>query len=49
MTMTDLVHLFVKPGVRQPQAVHAWFLRITSVRECLYVYVCVSSPEAINN
>ena len=27
----------------------AWFLRITSVRECLYAYVCVSAPKAINN
>ena len=35
----------------------AWFLRIASVRECLYacvcvfacVCVCVSAPEAINN
>ena len=31
--------------------VRAWFLRIASVRECLYarVCVCVSAPEAINN
>ena len=28
---------------------HAWFLIIDSVREFLYVYVCVSAPEAINN
>ena len=40
--------------------VHAWFLRIATVRECLYdcvcvcacvcvrVCVCVSAPEAIN-
>ena len=33
----------------------AWFLRIASVRECLYacvfacVCVCVSAPEAMNN
>ena len=28
-----------------------WFLRIASVRECLYacVFVCVSAPKAINN
>ena len=32
--------LHFKPGVRRPSA-HAWFLRIVSVRECLYVCVCV--------
>ena len=26
---------------------HAWFLKITSVR--MYVCVCVSAPEAMNN
>ena len=38
-----------KPGARRPQ--RAWFLIIASVRECLYVYVCVcvSAPEAMNN
>ena len=31
--------------------VRAWFLRIASVRELQYVYVfvCLSAPEAINN
>ena len=33
--------------------VRAWFFRIASVHECLYAcmfaYVCVSTPEAINN
>ena len=32
---------------------HAWFLRIASIRECLYacvcVFACVSTPEAINS
>ena len=27
----------------------AWFLKIASVQECLYVYVCVSTPEAMNS
>ena len=28
---------------------HAWFLKITLVRMYVYVCVCVSAPEAMNN
>ena len=28
---------------------YARFLIIASVHECLYVYVCVSAPEAMND
>ena len=28
---------------------HALFLRTASLRKCLYVRVCVSAPEVINN
>ena len=37
--------------LNQARAGRAWFLRIASVRECLYVCVCacVSALKAINN
>ena len=42
---------FFNQGRAGYRPVHAWFLIIASVRECLYVYVCmcVSAPEAMNN
>ena len=46
MVYVATVYLF-KPGALRP--VHAWFLIIASVRECLYFYVCVSAPKAMNN
>ena len=55
--MSVVIELF-KPGMRRPVASwHApqWFIRIASVRECLYacvcvyvcVYVCVCSPPRL--
>ena len=41
--------LIFKPGVRRPQAGARLVLEIDPVRERLYVCVCVSAPEAINN
>ena len=44
---------FLNQACAGHRPVCAWFLRIASVRECLYacvfVCVCVSAPEAINN
>ena len=33
----------IKPDARRPA--RAWFLRIASVCECLYVYMCVCPPR----
>ena len=50
--VTNYVQHVVSPLLNQ---VCAWFLRIASVRKCLYVCVCVyvclrvSAPKAINN
>ena len=41
--------IFLNQARAGHRPVHAWFLRITSVRECWYACVCVSVPEAINN
>ena len=38
----------IKPGVRWPQVVRAWFLEIDPVRDvCVYVCVCVSAPKLL--
>ena len=39
----------IKPGVYQPGPACTWFLRIVSMRTSACVFVCVSTPEAINN
>ena len=52
-TLLGILSSIFKPGARQPAAGARLFLEIVSVRMsvCVFarVYVCVSTPEAINN
>ena len=44
-----IIFSLIKPGACWHRLACAWFLIITSVCKCLYAYMCVSAPVAINN